>query len=84
MKYFSVSMSLNLNERISYDESENSIQFIIGDLLRRNYKIFQNYYTYLEEHRLHQQHQLLHSQAPQNQPAKSAPVRRYRNLAYLW
>ena len=47
MKYFTVSLSLNLNERICYDESENSIQFIIGDLLRRNYKIFQNYSQYL-------------------------------------
>lgn len=82
MKYFSVSLSVNLNERVSYNESENSVQFIIGDLLRRNYSIFQDYYRYVREHRQHQQH-LLHAPS-HSPPPKTAPPLRYRNLAYLW
>lgn len=41
IKYFSQSLSVNLNQKISYENSENSGLFIIGDILRRNYKIYQ-------------------------------------------
>ena len=84
MKYLTQSLSLNLNDRVSYDDSENSIQFLVGDLLRRNYRIFQNYYQYLEEYAEHAEHQRVHSQPTEGKPAKNSALRRYRNQAYLW
>jgi len=44
IQFMTQSLSQNLNDRIEYDNKENSIMFIIGDMLRRNYKIFKNYY----------------------------------------
>ena len=35
-----------MNELVSHDDKQNSAQFIIGDMLRRNYKIMQNYYDF--------------------------------------
>ena len=47
IQFMTQSLSQNLNDRIEYDNKENSIMFIIGDMLRRNYKIFKNYYQYI-------------------------------------
>lgn len=53
-KYFSQSLSVNLNEKIRYEESENSGLFIIGDILRRNFKIYQQYHKYTNQYKLHE------------------------------
>lgn len=82
MKYFTQSLSVNLNDRITYDDTENSIQFLIGDILRRNYKIFQNAQEYSEKYEQYAAHRKLH---PQSKSASSPThVRKYRNMAYLW
>lgn len=53
-------MSLKLCEKINCDLGENSVQFLLGDAIRRNYKIFKQYQNYCEEYEAHCNHQRVH------------------------
>ena len=69
-----------MSERVVCDSKEHSTQFIIGDMLRRNYKIFQDYYeNYYEYYEAGKVNCTCQSQAPLLKKKIS-----YHNLVYLW
>jgi hypothetical protein len=85
-KFFTQSLSLGLTDRFCYDESENSLQFLIGDALRRNFKIFQQAQAYSQQHAAFLAHRKAHSQTvpPSKQKANIQLTRPSRSLAYFW
>ena len=66
VKFFSQSLSLKMTDR--REDNANSIQYLIGDTIRRNYKIFQNYNNFDEEYQYYKYHQDKHRYMNQMSP----------------
>lgn len=95
--YFNHHLSLNSNERIRFEDQEYSLQFIIGDSLKRNCKIFQQYSNYAKQY--YEKHQNKSSDFERNSEEIrfktsygkkkiskkiDAVLRHYRNPVYVW
>lgn len=51
INYFGNHLKINLNHKVKIDGNEASVQFVIGDMLKRNFRIMLNYHQ--ESRKIH-------------------------------
>jgi hypothetical protein len=43
LNYFGNHLKLNLSKKVKADDTEQSVQYLIGDMLKRNFNLLSNY-----------------------------------------